>query len=170
VAVVLFLYCNLLHSAFGRAVNTARHDALRAVADGVNVPGVLAAFFAASAAVAGLGGWLYAHEISYLAPESLSTDTALQALLMAIVGGARKPLGPIIGACVLLTIVTYLPAAESQGMVYGGALILILLVAPRGLVNAEWWSTWRRRRQSQRANAGNLAGTITVTARAGECP
>lgn len=39
VAVGLFLYRNLLHSAFGRAVNTARHDALRAVADGVNVSG-----------------------------------------------------------------------------------------------------------------------------------
>jgi len=91
-------------------------------------------------------------------------------LLMAIVGGARSPLGPIIGTCVLLTIVTYLPAAGFQGMVFGAALIVILLVAPRGLVSSEWWSTWQRQRRSKRAAAINAGGTATVVGSAGECP
>jgi branched-chain amino acid transport system permease protein len=138
VIVVIFIYCNLLDSAFGRAVNTARHDALRAVADGVSVPGALAVFFALSAAVAGLGGWLYAHNLSYLGPDSLNVATSLQVLLMAMVGGIRKPLGPVVGACLLLMITTYLPAAETQGMVYGGALVIILLVAPQGLIGTRW--------------------------------
>lgn len=166
VAVVVFLYCNLIHSGFGRAVSTARHDALRAVADGVNVPRALAVFFAVSAAVAGLGGWLYAHDISYLAPESLATDTSLQVLLMAIVGGVRTPLGPVVGACVLLTVATYLPAAQSQGMVYGGALVVILLLAPHGLIRPGQWSAlWRRLSEMARGRVptrGKVSDTIAV--------
>lgn len=138
VIVVVALYCNVTDSAFGRAVNTARSDALRAVADGVNVPAVLARFFALSAAVAGLAGWLYAHNLSYLGPDSLNVGTSLQVLLMAIVGGVRKPLGPVIGACVLLTVSLHLPAAESQGMVYGAALIAILVLTPHGLIGGRW--------------------------------
>jgi branched-chain amino acid transport system permease protein len=145
VVLVLFCYCNLMDSAFGRAVNTVRHDSLRAVADGINVPSVLASFFALSAAVAGLGGWLYAHNLSYLGPDSLNVNVSMQVLLMAIVGGVRKPLGPVIGASLLLLIVSQLPAAETQGMVFGGALVLILLVAPQGLIGAKLSSLWRQR-------------------------
>jgi branched-chain amino acid transport system permease protein len=154
VAAVVFLYCNLIHSAFGRALTTIRHDGLRAVADGVNVPGALATLFAISAGVAGLGGWLYAHNLSYLGPDSLNTAVSMQVLLMGIVGGVRKPLGPVLGATLLLLIVSQLPAAETQGMVFGGALVLILLVAPQGLIGSPWWQLWRGR-----AGRGKRPGT-----------
>lgn len=137
---VVFLFNNLKAGALGRAVATARHDPLRAVADGVAVPGMLATFFALSAAVAGLGGWLYAHNLSYLGPDSLNATVSMQVLLMAIVGGVRQTLGPVVGACLLLLIVTYLPAAESQGMVFGAALVVILLVAPQGVVGSLVWA------------------------------
>jgi len=174
VAAVMFIYCNVLDSAFGRAANTARHDPLRAIADGVNVSRVLAAFFAISAAVAGLGGWLYAHNLSYLAPDSLATVTSMQVLLMAIVGGVRRPLGPVIGACLLLLIVTYLPAAETEGMVYGGALIVILLCAPQGLIGTAWWRGGVRRfvaRHSPDTRATHprrAAAVLTMDTRSGE--
>jgi branched-chain amino acid transport system permease protein len=134
VTLTVFVFNNLKASALGRAVATARHDPLRAVADGVSVPNMLAVFFALSAAVAGLGGWLYAHNLSYLGPDSLNATVSMQVLLMAIVGGVRHSLGPVVGSCLLLVIVTYLPAAESQGMVFGAALVAILLVAPQGVV------------------------------------
>ena len=38
VLLALFLCTNLMHSSRGRAINTARHDPLRAPADGVAVP------------------------------------------------------------------------------------------------------------------------------------
>lgn len=139
VVLVAFIFNNMKASALGRAVATARHDPLRAVADGVSVPNMLAVFFALSAAVAGLGGWLYAHNLSYLGPDSLNATVSMQVLLMAIVGGVRRTLGPIVGACLLLLIVTYLPAAESQGMVFGAAMVVILLVAPQGVVGSLNW-------------------------------
>jgi branched-chain amino acid transport system permease protein len=160
VVIVIFIYCNLIHSAFGRAVTTIRHDALRAVADGVNVPSVLAILFAISAAVAGLGGWIYAHNLSYLGPDSLNTAVSMQVLLMAIVGGVRKPLGPVVGASLLLMIVSQLPAAETQGMVFGGTLILILLVAPQGLIGSPWW---RLRQQGGKARRTGVRPEVDST-------
>ncbi len=168
VVIGLFLYCNLRHSAFGRAVATARQDALRAAADGVNVSRSLAAFFALSAAYAGAGGWLYAHNLSYVGPDSLNSTTSITVLLMAIVGGVSEPLGPVIGAALLLIIVNYLPAAESQGMVYGAALILILLGAPRGILGTDWRRLARGRSASGPGTAAARERPSAETAHVGE--
>lgn len=134
VLIVLVLYVNLMDSAIGRAVRTARHDQLRASADGVNVPHVLAMMFSLSAALAGIAGWLYAHHLTYIGPDSLATHVSIQTLLMAVVGGAQAFLGPVVGAAVLLLVTLYLPVAETQGMFFGAALILTLVLAPRGLL------------------------------------
>lgn len=133
VILILWLYSNLMDSSFGRAVKTARHDALRATADGVDVGGSLALFFSLTAAVAGMAGWLYGHYISYLGPDSFTTHTSITVLLMAVVGGAQSFLGPVLGAAILMLVTNYLPAAETQGMVFGATLVLVMLLAPRGV-------------------------------------
>ncbi len=134
VLIAVWLYVNLMDSAIGRAVRTARHDQLRAAADGVNVPHLLALMFSISAAMAGVAGWLYAHHLTYIGPDSLATHVSIQTLLMAVVGGAQAFLGPVVGAAILLLITLYLPAAETQGMFFGAALVLVLVLAPRGLL------------------------------------
>jgi branched-chain amino acid transport system permease protein len=134
VCVAILLYENLMNSAYGRALNTIRHDRTRAVADGVAVAPLLSTVLAISAAMAGAGGWLYAHYITYMSPQSLDTQTSISALLMAVVGGAEFILGPVIGTLLLNMLGRFLPAQEAQGLFYGGALIVILLVARDGLL------------------------------------
>ncbi len=138
VLIVLIMYINLMNSSVGRAINTARHDPLRAVADGVSVPRLMASTFALSAGVAGVAGWLYAHHLTYMGPDSMTTQVSISVILMAVVGGARVFIGPIFGCALLLVIGIYLPAAESQGMIFGGILVLVLLVAPKGFLGLEW--------------------------------
>jgi branched-chain amino acid transport system permease protein len=130
----VLLYENLVHSAYGRALKTIRHDRTRAIADGVAVAPLLSAMLALSAAMAGAAGWLYAHYITYLSPQSLDTQTSISALLMAVIGGADYVLGPVLGTLLLNMLGELLPAQEAQGLFYGGALILILLVARDGLL------------------------------------
>ena len=138
VIIVIALYANLTHSAIGRAVKTARHDPLRATADGVDVPKILASYFALSAAVAGLSGWLYAHHLMYMGPESLTIHVSIKTMLMTVIGGAQTFLGPVVGAAFLTLITLYLPASETQGMIFGATLVFVLLVAPRGILGTDW--------------------------------
>ncbi|MBR0934353.1 branched-chain amino acid ABC transporter permease [Bradyrhizobium jicamae] len=133
VVIVVFLYENLCHSAYGRALNVLRFDQARAAADGVNPPMLVSAAFAISSSIAGVSGWLYAHYISFVSPESLDAHLSISALLMAVVGGAEFILGPILGTLLLDGLTRLLPAAELQGVYYGIALIVILLVARRGI-------------------------------------
>lgn len=134
VFVVAILLSNLIDSPFGRATSTLRSDTLRAVADGVNVPHVRSVVLAVSASVAGLGGWLYAHHIAYIGPDSLGPSVSLSVLLMAVVGGAQTVLGPIVGAALLTLLFKFIPSQEVQGMFYGGALIAVLVLSPNGLL------------------------------------
>lgn len=133
VIVVVALLSNLMSSGFGRATATVRADSFRAIADGVDVAHIRSAILALSASIAGLGGWLYAHHISYIGPDSLGPAMSLSVLLMAVVGGARSILGPVLGAALLTLIFKFIPAQEVQGMFYGGTLILVLILTPNGL-------------------------------------
>lgn len=136
VTVVVLLYANIISGAFGRAIHTIRHDTLRAGADGIGIRQVQSQMFSLGAAIAGLAGWLYAHYTTFISPESLGMHVSISALLMAVVGGSRFILGPVVGAILLTLIVKYVPGQEVQGMFYGGALTLVLLVAPAGIVGA----------------------------------
>src|SRR5690606_5789307 len=133
VVVSLVIYANIMASAAGRALNTLRNDELRAEADGDRGPHRLAALFAISAGMCGAAGWLYAHYLTYLAPESLAPLLSITVLLMVIVGGSRYVLGPVVGAAALTYLNDWLPD-EIQGMLYGGALVLVLLIAPKGIL------------------------------------
>lgn len=134
VAAVVLFYANLVNSAWGRAINTIRHDQLRAKADGADVSKLQGIAFSLGAGLAGLGGWLYAHQLSFISPELFGTSVSINAILMAVVGGVSHVVGPVAGAIILSAIYEVLPGQQSRGMFYGTALILTLLLAPRGLL------------------------------------
>jgi branched-chain amino acid transport system permease protein len=162
VCVAVLLYENLIGSAYGRGLNIIRHDRTRAIADGVAVAPLLSAMMAISAAMAGAGGWLYAHYITYMSPQSLDTQTSISALLMAVVGGADFILGPVVGTLLLNMLGKLLPAQEAQGLFYGGALIIILLVARDGLLGRTTRLLSLIRRQETPAEPASRPSAITA--------
>ncbi len=155
VALIMVLYANLTASSIGRAVKTAKHDPLRATADGVNVPALLAIYFALSSTVAGLAGWLYAHHLTYMGPDSLTMHVSIRVVLMAVIGGASTLLGPVLGAAFLTLITLYLPATEMQGMIFGAILIFVLLVAPNGALGTDWRRLFSRKSRVRTASASD---------------
>lgn len=172
VAVAVFVYENLMRSAHGRALNAVRHDRTRAMADGVDVAPLLSAMLALSGAMAGAGGWLYAHYISYMSPQSLDNATSISALLMAVVGGVGYILGPVLGTALLTVLGKLLPAQEAQGLFYGGTLVLILLVARDGLMGgvASLLLRWRNRTKQDRPSTASSTNSTRATVHAKETP
>lgn len=133
VVVAVMMYVNLVTTAAGRALNTLRNDRLRSQADGDRGPHRIGMVFAVAAGMCGAAGWLYAHYLTYLAPESLSPMVSITLLLMVIVGGFRYVLGPVVGAVVLTLMIDHLPD-EIEGMLFGATLIIVLLIAPHGVL------------------------------------
>src|SRR5437588_7863908 len=93
-----------------------------------------------SAAMAALAGGLYAIILLVVTPQSVfGALTSAQALIVALFGGVGIFWGPVIGAAILIPLAETLHAELGhilpgiQGVVYGVAIIVIILVAPDGI-------------------------------------
>jgi len=168
VIVSVILYTNLLGTAAGRALNTLRVDAVRSQADGDRGPHRLSMLFAFSASLAGCSGWLYAHYMTYIAPEALSMDISLTLLLMVLLGGARHVLGPVLGAF-LLTYLNDLLPAEMRGLLYGSAIVVVLIIAPRGVLGTldrVWHRHLHKRKKLANSSQENIGTVLPASATA----
>jgi branched-chain amino acid transport system permease protein len=91
------------------------------------------AFFIACV-LAGIGGSFYAHYMSYISPGSFTMNESLLLVIMVVTGGSESIFGVIIGV-ILMTLISELgrDAVKFQPLIYGSALLLILLFVPGGL-------------------------------------
>ncbi len=128
-------------SRMGRALLAVREDEDLGQAVGVDTHRYKVGVFALSTALAGVAGGLYAHYTAFLAPEVFDFVASFELFVMALVGGAGTPAGPVVGP-VLLTVVRDLlrevhPVAAA--ILFGVFLIATIRFLPDGLVGG-----WRR--------------------------
>jgi branched-chain amino acid transport system permease protein len=136
---------NLLRSPTGRAFVAIRDSEISAQSMGIHLARYKTLSFAISAALAGVGGALYAHKIKFLSPEQFDILQSIDLLLMVVVGGLGSVHGAFLGAVFLITAPQLIAlskdllppaigqAAGLQGTVYGLVLILFVLFEPLGL-------------------------------------
>jgi ABC-type branched-subunit amino acid transport system permease subunit/ABC-type branched-subunit amino acid transport system ATPase component len=128
---------NLLRSRFGRALVAVRDNPVAATASGVSLVRIKMMAFVASAVMAGLAGALFAVQKTVVTPDDFTADFSIFFLLMVVLGGAGTLWGPVVGAVVFFLVPELLTALQSWRMlIYGVALLLLMLYAPHGLVGA----------------------------------
>ncbi len=143
---------NLWQSRLGQALLAVKRDEDGAAAVGINVAWVKLQVFALSAALAGLGGALYAHYVTFIAPERFNMVASFELLLAALLGGIGTPFGAVFGALLLVAlpeVVVFL--RDYKVIVYGLVFILVSLYLPHGfagLVSLPF--SWRRERREAR--------------------
>jgi len=135
--VVYFLLDNLVRSPVGDTLRAIREDEVSAAALGINAALWKAFAFGLGAAIAGLAGCFYPGFVGTLVPDAFGIVESFTMMAMVIVGGMGTMIGPVIGAVVL----TFLPEVlrgfgELRLMIYGGALTLVVLFMPGGIVQA----------------------------------
>ena len=82
-----------------------------------------------------MAGSLLAHDIKFVSPDSYSFDQSVVFLVMLILGGSSSIGGAIVGAVLLTFLPEVLrPLKSSYIMVYGAAVIAMIVFMPRGLV------------------------------------
>lgn len=141
----LFLVLNLLRSPTGRTLKAIRDSEVSARSMGVNVAYFKTFAFGLSALLAGLGGALYAHMITYLSPEQFGLHLSIELLMMVVIGGAVWLHGAVLGAVFVIALPQaiavakdLLPAAIGQQtglqpVAFGLVILFFVLVEPAGL-------------------------------------
>ena len=136
---------NLLRSPTGRAFVAIRDSEVSAQSMGIHLARTKTLSFALSAALAGIGGALYAHAIRFLSPDQFNILQSIDLLLMVVIGGLGSVHGAFLGAAFLIgmpqaisALKDILPEAIGQApglksVVYGLVLILFVLFEPMGL-------------------------------------
>ncbi|MGO3932185.1 branched-chain amino acid ABC transporter ATP-binding protein/permease [Rhodopseudomonas pseudopalustris] len=144
IAVVLAVIAtqNLLSGRVGRAVRALRRSTRAAEAFGVNTAGAKLLVFVYAAMLAGLAGWLYAHFQRSVSPGPFGITAGTEYLLMAVLGGAGRVYGAILGAAGITflrdQLQDWLPkllghTGNFEIIAFGAVLVLLLQTAPGGL-------------------------------------
>ena len=162
-AVLVALVClRLEHSRTGRAWIAIREDEIAAEAMGINTRNMKLLAFAIGASFAGAAGVLFAAFQGFVSPESFTLWESIVVLAMVVLGGMGHIPGVILGAMLLAIFPEILRSIAApvqqflfgsvimdveiiRQLLYGLALILIMLYRPNGI--------WQKPEQLKRVRA-----------------
>ena len=144
-------------SRFGMALLAIKQNEAAAEAAGIDALSWKLRSIVLSGAIAGAIGAFYAVVLLVVTPSSVfGMLVSAQALTVAMFGGVGTAWGPLIGAAVLIPVGEILNAELGarlpgiQGVIYGIAIIIVILVAPEGIF---WTLRDRLKRDSQKSGA-----------------
>jgi len=158
----IFITARLQHSRLGRAWVAIREDEIAAKAMGINTRNVKLLAFAMGASFGGVAGAMFGAFQGFVSPESFSLTESIAVLAMVVLGGIGHIPGVVLGGVLLAALPEVLrhvvePAQQAlfgtvvieaevlRQLLYGLALVLIMLVRPAGL--------WPSPNREERPNA-----------------
>jgi branched-chain amino acid transport system permease protein len=119
----------------GRAWNAMREDESVAEATGINTTNYKLLAFALGATFGGVAGAFFAVKFGTVFPQSFGLEVSINALALIILGGMGNIWGVIVGAIVLVGLPNLLREFEEyRALIYGGTLVLMMLLRPEGLI------------------------------------
>ena len=130
VLITLFVVLNLINSRTGRAIMSIRDNRIAAESVGINITKYKLMAFAISAALAGVAGVLYAHNLSSLAatPKNFGYNMSIMILVFVVLGGMGSFRGSIIAAVILTLLPEVLRGLKDYRMlIYSIVLIVMML-------------------------------------------
>lgn len=133
-ALVGVISWRLRDSRIGRAWMAIREDEDVAQAMGINLVAMKLLAFATGAAFSALSGAIFATKLGSVYPHSFNVMISINILCLIIVGGMGSIPGVIVGAAALVGLPELLREfAEYRLLVYGAALVAMMLLKPQGL-------------------------------------
>jgi ABC-type branched-subunit amino acid transport system permease subunit len=175
-AVTMVLLYRLQDSRLGRAWMAIREDELAAASSGVNTVTSKLLAFALGASTAGLAGVFNASKLGLVSPDQFQFSVSFTVLAMVVLGGMGNIWGVAAGAFVLYTIQSVLlrelnqffaaiqlpilkdiDFLQYQYLLYGIALVAMMLIRPEGLFPSS-----TRRRELHEVPASDLESAAEV--------
>ena len=124
----------LLASRTGRALRAIHDGEKAAVAIGINTHFLKLEIFMFSAALGAVAGFLYAHFVLFISPESFGFMFSIKIVTMVVIGGMASVWGALLGAAVLTLLPEVLHGfAEYEMIIFGTILMVVMIFMPQGL-------------------------------------
>ena len=130
ILITLFIVLNLIHSRDGRAIMSIRDNLIAAESIGINITKYKLMAFSISAALAGVAGVLYSHNLNSLmaTPKNFGYNMSIMILVFVVLGGIGNIRGSIIAAVVLTLLPELLRGLSNYRMlIYAIVLIVMML-------------------------------------------
>ncbi len=125
---------------FGKSLLAIKQDETAAEASGINTRAwKLRAITLSGAIAGGIGGFYAVVQLVVTPPSAFGMLVSAQALTVAMFGGVGTVWGPVIGAVTLVPLSAWLDARFAQdlpgiqGVLYGVAIVGVVLLAPEGI-------------------------------------
>jgi branched-chain amino acid transport system permease protein len=130
IIIALLVVYNLVNSRSGRAIMAIRDNRIAAESVGINITKYKLMGFTISAAIAGAGGVLYAHNLSTVTatPANFGYNMSIMILVFVVLGGIGSFRGSIIAAVILTLLPELLRGLSNYRMlIYSIVLIAMML-------------------------------------------
>jgi branched-chain amino acid transport system permease protein len=169
-----FVTMRLRRLPIGRAWEALREDEIACRSLGINTTTTKLTAFALGAFFAGLAGSFFAVRQGFISPESFTFQESATILAIVVLGGMGSQIGVAIAAVVLvggfellreleftkqlalnLFGITNFDPAQFRGVIFGGAMVLMMIFRPRGFVSSRTPSIFLKARK---AISGDLVG------------
>jgi branched-chain amino acid transport system permease protein len=161
-ALSLAIMYTLVRSPFGRSLVGIRERELRMKILGYNTWLHKYLAFVIAGGFGGLAGVLWAHTAGIVSPENVVLTTSVDALLMAVLGGAGTLVGGVIGAAVVFALREYLSTLVPWWQyALGGVYVLTIFYLPTGLMGIPARVRQRRAALRNRGNSKELASVAS---------
>ncbi|MEM1088086.1 MAG: branched-chain amino acid ABC transporter permease [Pseudomonadota bacterium] len=128
----LLLQWRLRNSAFGLALNATRQTLQRVETVGFNPMRLKLLAFVISGAITGLAGALFADLNRFVSPTMFSWQLSGELIILIVIGGVGRLMGPVIGAGVFVALEHWLGGLTDFWQVWLGVILLTIVLYGRG--------------------------------------
>jgi len=133
----LIFFSRLWTSAWGVAMRAVRDSEVAAQSVGLNPLTIKTVSFVLSAALTGFAGAIFTSLNGFISPGSFPFFQSILFVFAVVIGGAGTVFGPVVGAAIVVFLPEFLSnLAEYRLLIFGGLLLGVLWLAPRGVVGS----------------------------------
>lgn len=130
ILITLAVVLNLVKSREGRAIMSIRDNVIAAESIGINVTRYKLLAFSISAALAGIAGVLYSHNLSSLqaTPKSFGYNMSIMILVFVVLGGIGNIRGSVIAAVILTLLPELLRGLSNFRMLIYAVVLIVMMI------------------------------------------
>ncbi|MFZ5848866.1 MAG: branched-chain amino acid ABC transporter permease [Actinomycetota bacterium] len=162
-AAAVWITWRLRASSLGRGWRALKDSEASASVLGIPVVRYKVIAFVLSAIFAGIGGYFYALAVGYLSPTEYDVMLSVDFLVVLIVGGAGRVLGPLLGSLLVVLAPEYLGFIGEYEPLIVGILLLLFLTFARGGISGFVSAVARRvRPRPQAGGTGHQAPPVPI--------